>query len=78
MKTNDEKYMFVALNEAKKAYALGEVPVGAIIVKDDKVIARAYNERQSKKTVLGYAEVIAFQKASKKLGAWILNDCAIM
>lgn len=77
MKTNDEKYMLIALTEAKKAYALGEVPVGAVIVKDDKVIARAHNERQSKKAVLGHAEVIAIQKACKKLGAWILDDCTM-
>lgn len=77
MKTNNEKYMLLALKEAKKAYDLGEVPVGAVIVKDDKVIAKAHNLRQSKKQVTGHAEIIAINKASKKLNAWILDECTI-
>lgn len=77
MKTIDEKYMQKALVEAKKAYSIGEVPVGAVIVRDGKIIARAHNSRQTKKKVLGHAEIMAIEKASKKLGTWILDDCTI-
>lgn len=73
--TNNDKYMALALKEAEKAFHKNEVPVGCIIVKDDKVIARAHNLRQTKKSVLGHAEIIAIEKASKKLNSWILEDC---
>ena len=75
--TNNEKYMRLALKEAKKAFDKNEVPVGCVIVKDDKVIARAHNLRQTKKSVLGHAEIIAIEKASKKLDSWILEDCTM-
>ena len=66
-----------ALKEAKKAYLLGEVPVGAVIVYEGKIIARGHNTREIKQTVLGHAEINAIQKASKKIGSWRLEDCDI-
>ena len=70
-----EFYMKEALKEAKKAKAKLEVPIGAIIVKNDKIIARAHNLRESKKNAIAHAEILAIQKACKKLEAWRLNDC---
>lgn len=70
-----EKYMKEAIKEAKKAYEKGEIPVGAIIVKDDKIIARAYNQKEYKLDTTKHAEILAIQKASKKLKAWRLTDC---
>ena len=69
--------MLLALKEAEKAFKKNEVPVGCVIVKDDKVIAKAHNLRQTKKSVLGHAEILAIEKASKKLNSWILEDCTI-
>ena len=63
-----EKFMKKALELAKKAYALDEVPVGAVIVKDGKVLASAYNKRESKNDATAHAEIIAIQKACKKVG----------
>ena len=71
----NEKYMKEALKEAKKAYDKLEVPVGAIIVKDGQIIAKAHNVKEEKKDTTKHAEIIAIQKASKKLGNWRLNDC---
>ena len=70
-----EVFMKRAINQANKAYNKLEVPVGAIIVKDDKIIARAYNQKEGKKDATKHAEIIAIQKASKKLKTWRLNDC---
>ena len=70
-----EKYMREALKQAKKAYEKGEIPVGAVIVKNNKIIARAYNEKEDKLDTTKHAEIIAIQKASKKLKAWRLTDC---
>lgn len=70
-----EKYMKIALEEAKKAYKKEEVPIGAIIVKDGKVIAKAHNLREKKKQACAHAEIIAIQKACKKLKSWRLEDC---
>ena len=70
-----EKYMKLALKEAKKAYDKKEIPVGAVIVKDDKVIARAHNLKEIKNDTTKHAEILAIQKASKKLGCWRLEDC---
>lgn len=70
-----EKYMRAALKEAQKAYNKGEIPVGAVIVKDDKIIARAHNLKELKKDTTKHAEIIAIQKASKKLESWRLEDC---
>ena len=71
----EEKYMKEALKEAKKAYEKLEVPVGVVIVKDNKIIARAHNLKETKKDTTNHAEILAIQKASKKLEAWRLNDC---
>lgn len=69
------KFMKEALKEAKKAYNKDEVPVGAVIVKDEKIIARAHNIKELKKDTTKHAEIIAIQKASKKLETWRLTDC---
>ncbi len=71
----NEKYMKEALKEAKKAYNKLEVPVGAIIVKDGKIIARAHNLKETKNDTTYHAEIIAIKKASKKLESWRLNGC---
>ncbi len=71
----DNKYMKMALKEAKKAYLIGEIPVGAVIVYKDKVIAKAYNEKEKYNDVTRHAEITAIRKASKKLNNWRLNDC---
>ena len=68
-------YMEEALKQAKKAYNLLEVPVGAVIVKDGQIIARGYNQKETKFDSTKHAEIIAIQKASKKLKSWRLNDC---
>ena len=70
-----EKYMKLALKEAKKAYDKKEIPVGAVIVKDDKVIAKAHNLKELKNDTTKHAEIIAIQKASKKLNSWRLENC---
>lgn len=70
-----EKFMKEALKEAKKAYDIGEIPVGAVIVKDNKIIARAHNLKEIKKDTTKHAEIIAVQKASKKIESWRLSDC---
>lgn len=71
----NEKFMKEALKEAKKAYKKLEVPVGAIIVKDDKIIARGYNKKESTNNCIMHAEIEAIKKASKVLNNWRLNDC---
>lgn len=73
----DVKFMRAALKEAKKAEAIDETPVGAVIVKDGRIIARGYNMRETKKNALMHAEIIAINKASKKLGGWRLPECDI-
>lgn len=70
-----EKFMKEALKEAKKAYDKLEVPVGAIIVKDNRIIARAHNLKETKFDTTKHAEILAIQKASKKLNSWRLLDC---
>ena len=77
MKKSPEYFMSLALKEAKKAYLLDEVPVGAVIVKDDKVIAKGHNLREKKNDVTSHAEIEAIKKANKKLVSWRLNDCDI-
>ena len=69
--------MKASLAEAKKAYLIDEVPVGAVIVYNDKIIARGHNTREVKQSVLGHAEINAIKKASKKIGSWRLEDCDI-
>ena len=71
----EEKFMKAALKEAKKAYDKLEVPVGAVIVKDRKIIARAHNLKETKYDTTKHAEILAIQKASKKLNSWRLIDC---
>ncbi len=71
------KYMKAALREAKKAYALDEVPIGCVIVYDGKIIARGYNRRNTDKLTLAHAELMAIKKASKKLGDWRLEGCTM-
>ena len=71
----EEKFMKQALKEAGKAYEKLEIPVGAVIVKDGKIIARAYNLKETKQTATAHAEILAIQKANKKLNNWRLLDC---
>ncbi len=66
-----------ALNEASKAFDLGEVPVGAVIVKDDQIIARAHNLRHTQKKLEGHAEFLALLKAVEILGDWRLEECSL-
>lgn len=75
--TQDEKYMKVAIREAKKAYKLDEVPIGCVIVQNDKIIARGYNRRNTDKNTLAHAELSAIKKASKKTGDWRLEGCTM-
>lgn len=70
-----EKYMREALKQAKKAEKIDEVPIGCVIVYEDKIIARGYNRRNTDKNTLSHAELIAIRKASKKLGDWRLEGC---
>ncbi len=71
----EEKFMKLAIKEAKKAYEKLEVPIGAVIVKDGKIIARAHNLRETKKQACAHAEILAIEKACKKLDAWRLEGC---
>ena len=73
----DEFYMNLAIKQAKKAFKYEEVPVGAIIVKNNKIISQAYNQREKKRDVTKHAEMIAISKACKKLKNWRLNDCTL-
>ena len=72
---NDQYYMKKALNLAKKAAKMGEIPVGVVIVEDNKIIAKAFNERDSKKIVTKHAEIIAIEKANRYKKNWRLNGC---
>ncbi len=73
----DEKFMRAALLQAKKAEEVDETPIGAVIVRDGKIIARGYNKRETKKNALMHAEIIAIDKACRKLGGWRLPGCDI-
>ena len=75
--TQDEKYMKEALKQAQKAYALGEVPIGCVIVYQDKIIGRGYNRRNTDKNTLAHAEITAINKASRKMGDWRLEECTL-
>ena len=72
---NDEYFMKEALKEAEKAYKKLEVPVGAVIVKDDKIIARAHNKKEEKNSPIMHAEIIAIEKACKRINNWRLTGC---
>lgn len=74
---SDEYYMNLALKEAKKAFLIDEVPVGAVIVFNDKVIAKAHNTREKTNDPTSHAEINAIRKACKKIGSWRLVDCTI-
>lgn len=77
MQSTDEKYMKEAIRQAKKAYAIGEVPIGCVIVYQDKIIGRGYNRRTTDKNTLAHAELIAIKKASKKMDDWRLEECTM-
>ena len=72
-----EKYMKEAMRQAQKAYALGEVPIGCVIVYEGKIIGRGYNRRNTDKNTLAHAEITAINKASKKIGDWRLEGCTL-
>lgn len=73
--TREEKFMKEAIRQAKKALAIGEVPIGCVIVYNDKIIGRGYNRRITDKNTLSHAELNAIKKASKVMGDWRLDDC---
>ncbi|ROR31948.1 tRNA(adenine34) deaminase [Mobilisporobacter senegalensis] len=73
----DDRYMKEAIKQAKKAYGINEVPIGCVIVYREKIIARAYNKRNTKKNTLAHAEILAIDKASKALGDWRLEECTM-
>ena len=75
--TEQERFMKEAVRQAKKAWALKEVPIGCIIVSEGKIIARGYNRRNTDKNTLSHAELNAIRKASKKLGDWRLEGCTM-
>ena len=75
--TQDEKYMKEAMKQATKPAAIEEVPIGCVIVYEDKIIARGYNKRNLKKNTLAHAEIIAMNKASKVIGDWRLENCTM-
>jgi len=77
MLTTDEKFMKQAIRQAKKAYAIGEVPIGCVIVHDGKVIGRGYNRRTIDRNTLAHAEIQAIRKACKKMNDWRLEECTM-
>ncbi len=72
-----ERYMKEALKQARKAYSLGEVPIGCVIVHQGKIIGRGYNRRNTDKSTLAHAEITAIRKASKAIGDWRLEECTL-
>lgn len=77
MEPRDVAFMKEALLEAEKAFALGEVPVGAVIVKDGKIIGRGHNTRETENDISGHAEINAIKEAEKVLGKWSLEHCSL-
>lgn len=75
--TDDERYMKEAVKQARKAYALGEVPIGCVIVHNGRIIGRGYNRRNTDKNTLAHAEITAIKKASKIIGDWRLEGCTL-
>lgn len=75
--TEEERYMREAIRQARKAWKLQEVPIGCVIVKDGKIIARGYNRRNTDKNTLAHAELQAIRKASRAVGDWRLEDCTM-
>jgi len=74
---NEEKWMKAALKEAKKAESEDEVPIGAVIVFNNKIIARAHNRKESSKKATAHAEILAIEKANKNVGDWRLSECEL-
>ena len=74
---SDQKFMKEAMKQARKALAISEVPIGCVIVKDNKIISRGYNKRNNDHSVLSHAEIIAIRKACKKQSDWRLEDCTM-
>lgn len=74
---NEEKYMKIAIEEAEKARSIGEVPIGAIIVLNGKIIAKASNRRETEQNAIAHAEIIAIQEACRKLGTWRLENAEL-
>ena len=74
---DDNYYMNLALKEAKKAELIDEVPIGAVLVKDDRVISKGFNVRESENDALGHAEIVAIKKANKKLKSWRLDEATL-
>ena len=74
---DDIQYMKAALKQAEKALALGEVPIGAVIVEDGKIIGRGYNRRNTDHTTLAHAEITPIRKANRKVGDWRLEGCTL-
>ena len=77
MNETHTKYMKEAMKQARKAYKLGEVPIGCVIVYQDQIIARGYNRRNTDKNTLAHAEITAINRASKKIGDWRLEECTL-
>lgn len=77
MYTQHERFMAEAVKQAKKAAAVGEMPVGAVIVRNGEIISRGYNRRETKKNALLHAEMIAIDRACRKLGGWRLPGCSL-
>jgi len=73
----DEKFMLCAIEEAQKAKEIGEVPIGAVIVHNDEVIAAGYNIRETSQSTLSHAELIAIRQANDAVGSWRLEDCTL-
>jgi tRNA(adenine34) deaminase len=76
-RSNEERFMAQAINEALNAEAIGEVPIGAVIVRDEKIIARAHNLRETSKDPTAHAEILAIRAASQILGGWRLSGCTL-
>ncbi|GEN89364.1 tRNA adenosine(34) deaminase TadA [Oceanobacillus sojae] len=75
--SQDELYMAAAIQEARRAWILNEVPIGAVIVKDGEIIGKGFNLRESIQTTLTHAELLAIQEANQAVGSWRLEDCTL-
>ena len=75
---NEEKYIKSAIKEAKKAYKYGDIPVGCIIIKNNKIISKAYNKKEKNQIATYHAEILAINKACKKLKTWHLDECILI
>lgn len=75
--SEDEFFMQKALREARKAGVMDEVPIGAVVVQDGKILSRAFNQRERKQDPIYHAELVAISKAARKLKSWRLTDCTL-